>query len=85
VPLALGGHFHRRRLQIRSTQVSTIPTSLAARWDIPQRRRVAATLTSELPLKTLATHEYPFLRAAEAYAALDRGDPGVVHIALRYP
>ena len=84
VPIPLGGDFHRRRLQIRSTQVSTIPTSLAARWDIPRRRRVAAKLTSELPLKVLATHELPFRRAAEAYAALDRGDRGVVHIALRY-
>ncbi|MGA9160604.1 MAG: zinc-binding alcohol dehydrogenase [Actinomycetota bacterium] len=84
VPLPLGGAFHRRRLQIRSTQVSTIPARLAGRWDVPRRRRAAARLMTELPLKLLATHEVPFERAAEAYAALDRGDHGLVHVALGF-
>jgi hypothetical protein len=39
---------------------------------------------TELPLKLLATTEVAFERAADAYAALDRGDEGVVHVALRY-
>ena len=41
-------------------------------------------LMTELPLKLLATHEVPFERAGEAYAALDRRDEGLVHVALRY-
>jgi len=32
VVLPLGGAFHRRRLTIRSTQVSTVPARLSARW-----------------------------------------------------
>jgi 2-desacetyl-2-hydroxyethyl bacteriochlorophyllide A dehydrogenase len=84
VSLALGREFHRRRLQIRSTQVSTIPARLSDRWTIPRRRRTAAVLLGELPLKLLATHEVPFERAAEAYAALDRGDVGLMHVGLRY-
>jgi 2-desacetyl-2-hydroxyethyl bacteriochlorophyllide A dehydrogenase len=84
VSLPLGGAFHRRRLQIRSTQVSTIPARLAARWGVPRRRQVAADLMAQLPLKVLATRELPFDRAAEAYEALDRGDPGVMHVELRY-
>ena len=84
VSLPLGGAFHRRRLTIRSTQVSTIPARLAGRWDIARRRRVAAELLQELPLKLLATHEVPFDRADDAYAALDRGEPGMMHVALRY-
>jgi 2-desacetyl-2-hydroxyethyl bacteriochlorophyllide A dehydrogenase len=84
VPLPLGREFHRRRLQIRSTQVSTIPARLSARWDVPRRRLVAARLMSELPLKALATHDVPFERAADAYAALDRGDRGLMHAALAY-
>jgi hypothetical protein len=39
---------------------------------------------SELPLKLLATTEVAFERATEAYAALDRGDEGMMHVALRY-
>jgi 2-desacetyl-2-hydroxyethyl bacteriochlorophyllide A dehydrogenase len=84
VPLPLGGAFHRRRLRIRSTQVSTIPAALAGRWDVPRRRRAVARLMTELPLKLLATHEVPFERAAQAYEALDRRAPGLMHVALRY-
>ena len=84
VALPLGGAFHRRRLQIRSTQVSTIPSRQADRWDVPRRRRAAARLMTELPLKLLATTEVGFERAADAYAALDRGDEGTMHVALRY-
>jgi 2-desacetyl-2-hydroxyethyl bacteriochlorophyllide A dehydrogenase len=84
VPLPLGRDFHRRRLLIRSTQVSTIPAHLAGRWDVPRRRRAAAALLGELPLKLLATHEMPFEQAAAAYAALDRGDVGIMHVELRY-
>jgi threonine dehydrogenase-like Zn-dependent dehydrogenase len=84
VPLPLGKAFHRRRLQIRSTQVSTIPARLAGRWDVPRRRRAAMELLRELPVKLLATHDVPFERAHEAYAALDRGDAGMTHVELRY-
>jgi 2-desacetyl-2-hydroxyethyl bacteriochlorophyllide A dehydrogenase len=84
VSLPLGGAFHRRRLRIRSTQVSTIPARLADRWDVPRRRRVAARLLGELPVKLLATHDVPFDRAHDAYAALDRGEAGMMHVALSY-
>jgi 2-desacetyl-2-hydroxyethyl bacteriochlorophyllide A dehydrogenase len=83
VTLPLGADFHRRRLEIRSSQVSTIG-GRALRWD--RRRRLEATqaLLAELPLSALASHTFPLERAREAYAALDRGDDGVVHVALAY-
>ncbi|HEY6709641.1 MAG TPA: zinc-binding dehydrogenase, partial [Actinomycetota bacterium] len=37
VTLPLGAAFHRRRLALRSTQVSTLPAALSSRWD--RRRR----------------------------------------------
>ena len=84
VTLPLGGAFHRRRLTIRSTQVSTIPSHLSARWSLERRRSVVQGLLSQLPLQALATHTVPFRDAAAAFAALDRGDEGIVHIALSY-
>jgi 2-desacetyl-2-hydroxyethyl bacteriochlorophyllide A dehydrogenase len=84
VELPLGGAFHRRRLTIRSSQVSTIPAALAGRWDVARRRHVAVGLLGELPLSTLATTEVPFEEAAAAYRALDSREPGVFHVALRY-
>jgi hypothetical protein len=84
VELLLGGAFHRRRLTIRSSQVSTIPAALSGRWDLGRRRRVAVALLGKLPLGALATTEFAFEEAAAAYRALDGGAPGVLHVALRY-
>jgi hypothetical protein len=82
--LPLGGAFHRRRLAIRSTQVSTIPAGLSAAWDRERRLRAARDLLPALPLGALATHTYAFTEAAAAYRDLDRGAPGTTHVALEY-
>lgn len=84
VPLPLGAEFHRRRLTIRSTQVSTIPARLASEWSRDRRRRVALELMHELPLDTVATHEFPFAEAPAAYAEADEARPGLLHAALCY-
>ena len=84
VSLPLGGAFHRRRLTIRSTQVSTIPARLSARWDRRRRQAETVALLGSLPLQTLATHTIPFEEAAEAYAAIDDRVEGVLHVALGY-
>ncbi len=82
--LPLGDRFHRRRLTIRSTQVSTIPARLADRWDRRRRQRAVVELLGSLPLDVLATHTYPFEDAAAAYAAIDEAQPGLIHAALGY-
>jgi threonine dehydrogenase-like Zn-dependent dehydrogenase len=84
VTLPLGAEFHRRRLVIRSTQVSTIPAHLSGRWTVARRREAAVRLLSELPIGTLATHEFPVSEAASAYAAIDRAEEGLLHAALWY-
>jgi threonine dehydrogenase-like Zn-dependent dehydrogenase len=84
VRLPLGAEFHRRRLRIRSTQVSTIPAALTASWSRDRRRLVVRKLLHALPLTPLATHSYPFEQAGEAFAAVDRGDAGLIHAALCY-
>jgi 2-desacetyl-2-hydroxyethyl bacteriochlorophyllide A dehydrogenase len=83
VTLPLGGDFHRRRLEIRSSQVSTIGHR-AARWDRRRRLETTQALLSELPLSLLASHTFPLGRAPEAYAAIDREEDGVLHVALAY-
>lgn len=84
VSLPLGAEFHRRRLTIRSSQVSTIPARLAAEWTTERRRRVARELLGELPLEALATHVFPFDDAAHAFEEVDRRPDDLVHAALRY-
>src|SRR5690348_542845 len=84
VVLPLGGAFHRRRLIIRSTQVSTVPARLSGTWTRSRRRREAAELLAELPLAQLCTHVFAFGHAAEAFRALDQGIPGLMHAVLDY-
>ena len=84
VSLPLGGRFHRRRLTIRSTQVSTIPAAMAGRWTPRRRLERARELAGSLPLERLATHVVPFDRAGEGYARVDAAEPGVVHMAFGY-
>jgi hypothetical protein len=64
--------------------VSTIPASLAGEWTVERRRAAARSLLATLPLEHLATHEFAFADAAAAFAALDRGEEGLLHAALRY-
>lgn len=84
VPLPLGGPFHRRRLTIRSSQVSTIPAAAQAVWNRDRRRATARDLLADLPLEKLPLGEHAFGDAATAYADIDRGLTGVLHTALRY-
>jgi 2-desacetyl-2-hydroxyethyl bacteriochlorophyllide A dehydrogenase len=84
VVLPLGGAFHRRRLTIRSTQVSTMPARLSATWT-PQRRRLETIdLLAKLPLTDLCTHAFAFTDAADAFRAVDENRPGLMHAVLTY-
>jgi 2-desacetyl-2-hydroxyethyl bacteriochlorophyllide A dehydrogenase len=84
VSLPLGGAFHRRRLSLRSTQVSTIPAHLGPRWTVARRRAAARELLEELPLRRLATHEFSLGQAQEAFDAIDRQEDELLHVALRH-
>jgi 2-desacetyl-2-hydroxyethyl bacteriochlorophyllide A dehydrogenase len=84
VVLPLGGAFHRRRLIIRSTQVSTVPSRLSGTWTRSRRRQETVALLAELPLAQLCTHIYAFGHAAEAFRAVDQGIPGLMHAVLDY-
>jgi threonine dehydrogenase-like Zn-dependent dehydrogenase len=84
VVLPLGGAFHRRRLTIRSTQVSTVPARLSGTWTRSRRRQEAVALLPELPLAQLCTDIFDFDHAAEAFRAVDQGKPGLMHAVLTY-
>jgi threonine dehydrogenase-like Zn-dependent dehydrogenase len=84
VSLPLGEDFHRRRLTIASTQVSTIPERLAPQWDKDKRRQAVVELMRDLPLSVFATHTFPFENAEDAYDAIDRRQEGLIHAALEY-
>jgi len=70
--LDLGGRFHRERLQLISSQVSTLPPDIATRMDRRRRTELTWRHLARLDLERLITSRVPFSRAQEAYQALDR-------------
>lgn len=68
--LDLGGRFHRSRISISSSQVSTIDPSLQGRWNRSRRTALAWDRLAELPVDELLTDQYPIESAPEVYAQL---------------
>lgn len=84
VTLALGGHFHRGRVRLVSSQVGRVAPQLAPRWDIARRRAVATGLLRRLPLTELITHRIPFEEAEAAFALLDLRPESALQVVLTY-
>jgi 2-desacetyl-2-hydroxyethyl bacteriochlorophyllide A dehydrogenase len=84
VSLGLGDNFHRKRLRIVSSQVSTLDPVLAPRWDRTRRTALVSSLLSELPLQALITHRFPLQEAAAAYELLDRRAGECLQVVLDY-
>lgn len=84
VTLALGGAFHRRRVRLVSSQVSSVDPALQPRWNRARRLALVCDLLPTLQLAPLVTHRIPFERAAEAYALVDRHPEETVQVVLTY-
>ncbi len=82
--LSLGGRFHRSRIQLMSSQVSTLDPRWSARWTKARRLEVAWRLLAELAPDRLVTHRFHLDRAADAYAQLDRRPEETVGVILTY-
>jgi alcohol dehydrogenase len=75
-PVELGGHFHRGRLTVISSQVSHIGPALTGRWDRQRRTRATFAALAGIDVAALCSHRLPFARAAEAYRLLDGSADG---------
>ena len=78
VPVALGGEFHRSRIQLLSSQVSTLSPVLSGRWTKQRRYEVALDLAATLRPSRLVTHRFALTEAEQAYRqACERPDQGL--------
>ena len=84
-PIDLGGRFHRDRIDIVSSQVSTISPALRGRWDRDRRMGAALDRLDWIPADELITHRIPFDRAPEAYELLDSGADAPIQVVFEYP
>jgi 2-desacetyl-2-hydroxyethyl bacteriochlorophyllide A dehydrogenase len=84
VSLTLGGAFHRRRLRIVSSQVSTIEAALQPRWTHRRRLALACELLPKLELGALISQRFTVEQAAEAFALVDQHPEQTVQVVLTY-
>ncbi len=83
-PIDLGGRFHRSRLTLISSQVSTISPKLSARWSKARRFDIAWDALARLQPHKWITHEFAVADAAEAYRLLDQAPESALQVVLKY-
>ncbi|PSP85923.1 oxidoreductase [Halobacteriales archaeon QS_1_68_17] len=80
----LGGRFHRGRVSLVSSQVSTIDPELRGRWNKDRRLDVAWDRLRATDVGELITHRVPFREADRAYELLDAGPENAIGVVLSY-
>jgi len=79
-----GGEFHRNRITIKSSQVSTIDSRFGARWTKSRRLQVALDRIGEMSLQSCITHRFPVEDAGEAYQLIDQHPEKTIQVILTY-
>jgi 2-desacetyl-2-hydroxyethyl bacteriochlorophyllide A dehydrogenase len=82
--LDLGGHFHRNRIQLVSSQVSTIAPELSGRWNKNRRFEMAWEMIRKVQPQRWITHRFPFSQAPQAYQLLDQYPDQVIQVVFSY-
>ena len=82
--LQLGGRFHRDRVRMISSQVSTIAPEWSGRWTKARRFDVAWSMIRKIRPSRLVSHAYSLEEAASAYELLDRDPGGALQVLFTY-
>lgn len=84
VSLELGGAAHRNRLQLITSQVSTLAPELGGRWDKQRRFDVAWDMIRRIDPTQLVTHTVPLQEADALYRQLHEQQPDIVQALFQY-
>jgi 2-desacetyl-2-hydroxyethyl bacteriochlorophyllide A dehydrogenase len=82
--LNLGGKFHRSRIKLISSQVSTIASSLTGRWTKDRRFSIAFQHLMRIKPSRWITHRYPLDQAKEAYHQLISHPEDMLQVVFTY-
>ncbi len=82
--LNLGGWFHRSRMKLISSQVSSINPDFSGRWDKTRRFQIAWEMIKQVQPAKLISHKFPFHQAGEAYRLLDDHPGESIQIVFSY-
>ncbi len=82
VSLDLGTDFHRKRLRLLGSQVSTIAPPLRGRWDAGRRLRLALSWCRRRSAEDWVSHRIPFSASRAAYELLLDSAAEYAHVVL---
>ncbi len=85
VTLDLGGRFHRNRIQLISSQVSTIAPNLSGRWDKSRRFELVWEMLRQVRPGKLISLRIPLGEAEQAYLMLDTNPQDLLQVVFEYP
>ncbi len=84
VQVNLGGAFHRSRIRLISSQVSTIAPELASRWDKPRRFEVAWNALRRIQPEKWITQRFSIEQAPLVYRLIDENPGETIQIIFDY-
>jgi 2-desacetyl-2-hydroxyethyl bacteriochlorophyllide A dehydrogenase len=82
--LNLGGRFHRSRICLISSQVSSLAPELSGRWTKERRFEVAWEMLRQVHPHQFITHRFSLTQAGQAYTLLDQAPQEAIQILLTY-
>lgn len=82
--LDLGGHYHRSRIRLISSQVSTIAPHLQGRWTKTRRFKLAWEMIEKIRPSRFITHRLPVERASQAYQLIDQKPEETLQVVFTY-
>ncbi len=80
----LGGAFHRSRIKLIASQVSTLAPELSGRWDKARRFDTARKALERVKPEKWVTHRYSIEDAAKAYKLLDEAPQETIQVLIEY-
>ena len=80
----LGGAFHRSRIKLISSQVSTVAPELSGRWNKARRFDVAWKALERIKPERWITHRFFIDSAKEAYCLLDENPQEAIQVVFDY-
>jgi 2-desacetyl-2-hydroxyethyl bacteriochlorophyllide A dehydrogenase len=83
-PIDLGGTFHRSRIKLIASQVSTIAPELSGRWDKARRFEVAWKALKRIQPQKWITHRFSIEEADKAYRLLDENPQETIQVIFEY-
>ncbi len=82
--LDLGAGFHRNRIRLISSQVSTLAPEFSGRWSKSRRLNVAWEMIRRIKPADFITHRYDIRQAGEAFQLLDERPEEAIQVVLTY-